>query len=83
MSEVIKRSTTTYQRDIAAGGLAMLVLAAAAAGSANAEELDSELLRAAADFQRLRAEDARDSELMEAADHADRSLPNHWIGFSL
>ena len=44
-------------RDAAAGGLAMLVLAAAAAGSAKAAELDGELLQAAADFHRLRAAD--------------------------
>jgi hypothetical protein len=35
----------------------MLVLAAAAAGSAKAQELDGELLQAAADFHRLRAKD--------------------------
>ena len=45
------------RRDAAAGRLAMLVLAAAAAGSAKAEELDGELLQAAADFYRLGAED--------------------------
>jgi hypothetical protein len=45
------------RRDIAAGGIAMLVLAAAAAGVDKAEELDGELLQAAADFHRLRAKD--------------------------
>jgi hypothetical protein len=45
MSEANRRNTiTTGRRSIAAGGFAMLVLAAAAAGTAKAEELDGELL---------------------------------------
>jgi hypothetical protein len=39
-----KRPPKLARRDIAAGGIAMLVLAAAAAGQAKAEELDGELL---------------------------------------
>ena len=44
------------RRDAAAGGLAMLVLAAAAAGSAKAEELDGELLARCTEFQAVEAE---------------------------
>ena len=44
------------RRDAAAGGLAMLVLAAAAAGSAKAAELDGELLARCAEFRDLDAE---------------------------
>ena len=39
------------------GGASMLILVAAEAGVAKAEELDGELLQAAADFHRLRAQD--------------------------
>lgn len=39
------------RRDAAAGGIAMLVLAAAAAGQAKAEELDGELLALVAEFK--------------------------------
>ena len=41
------------RRDAAAGGLAMLVLAAAAAGTAKAAELDGELLARCAEFRDL------------------------------
>ena len=44
------------RRDAAAGGLAMLVLAAAAAGSAKAEELDGELLALCREFHVNRQE---------------------------
>jgi hypothetical protein len=45
MSEARNKNTTTAtRRDIAAGGMAMLVLAAAAAGADKALELDGELL---------------------------------------
>jgi hypothetical protein len=41
---------TVSRRDAAAGGIAMLVLAAAAAGQAKAEELDGELLALCREF---------------------------------
>jgi hypothetical protein len=44
------------RRDAAAGGIAMLVLAAAAAGQAKAEELDGELLARCAEFQTVEDE---------------------------
>jgi hypothetical protein len=53
------------RRDAAAGGIAMLVLAAAAAGQAKAEELDGELLALCREFHETipvvtRLEDERD-----------------------
>jgi hypothetical protein len=45
------------RRDAASGGIAMLVLAATAAGSAQAAELDGELLSSAAEWRRLVAQD--------------------------
>jgi hypothetical protein len=53
------------RRDAAAGGIAMLVLAAAAAGQAKAEELDGELLALCREFRETipvvtRLEDERD-----------------------
>ena len=45
------------RRSAAAGGVAMLVLAATAAGSAKAAELDGELLSSAAEYHRLVAQD--------------------------
>jgi hypothetical protein len=44
------------RRDAAAGGLAMLVLAAAAAGQAKAQELDGELLAISQEFHENRIE---------------------------
>jgi hypothetical protein len=44
------------RRDAAAGGIAMLVLAAAAAGQAKAEELDGELLALCREFHANRQE---------------------------
>jgi hypothetical protein len=52
MSEANRRNTTpTTRRDLAAGGFAMLVLAAAAAGTDKAQELDGELLGLCAEFK--------------------------------
>jgi hypothetical protein len=59
MSEAKKRNTTLdhpSRRDIAAGGLAMLVLAAAAAGADKATELDGELLGLCRESENLTAE---------------------------
>jgi hypothetical protein len=44
MSEADRRNTTPTRRDIAAGGIAMMVLAAAAAGVDKAQEVDGHLL---------------------------------------
>jgi hypothetical protein len=49
----------------------MLVLAAAAAGSAKAVEIDGELLATCASIHRFFAEDERHSAIMEAANRAD------------
>ena len=59
------------RRDAATGGFAMLVLAAAAAGSAKAQELDGDLLETAATINRLFAEDARHSAIMQSVDRID------------
>jgi hypothetical protein len=44
------------RRDVAAGGISMLVLAAAAAAQAKAQELDGELLALCAEFQAVEDE---------------------------
>ncbi len=55
MSEASRRNTTS-RRDIAAGGIAMLVLAAAAAGTDKAQELDGELLELSRESAELSTE---------------------------
>jgi hypothetical protein len=63
------------RRDAAAGGIAMLVLAAAAAGQAKAEELDGELLALCREFADVSGETNRISDAL--ADMLSREREAH------
>ena len=70
---------TVSRRDAAAGGIAMLVLAAAAAGQAKAEELDGELLALCREFgeRNTRIEELNDIE--ESFPHSHPQSVAAWL----